>query len=260
MVKNIGGRIQKKSWGFSCDINGTVTQVPIGNTYTDPCSFLQGFFWSTNPSVSISASPSFGLREFGNDVSSPVLNATTTLWANPTSNLNQIIWRRGATILLDTTPTNPSWWSESYTDTGHTVSVNTTYSVEVVDGETRSGSASGSYSFVYPFYRGIASSGDIFDGITRTQITTLAGMNVYIQSQGNKSFTSSPTAQRYVFGYPASYGALTSIIDNNGFETISDYDVFTYNVVGLDTTSQSYRFYILKGDTTTTSFTNTYIF
>gem|GEM_PF-5158961 len=41
------------------------------------------------------------------------------------------------------------------------------------------------------------------------------------------------TNQVNVFMYPASYPVLTSILDNSSFETISNYDVYTTNIVTL---------------------------
>ena len=50
-------------------------------------------------------------------------------------------------------------------------------------------------------------------------------------------------SQKLYIAYPASYGALTSILDANLFEVISTFTVTTANITGLDGNPVSYRIY-----------------
>jgi hypothetical protein len=61
----------------------------------------------------------------------------------------------------------------------------------------------------------------------------VGGSNKLVETQGNKAIIDTMTNQVNVFMYPASYPALTSILDNTSFETISNYDVYTKNITSL---------------------------
>lgn len=218
-------------------------------------------FQSIDPNINIDANPSFGLKEFGNIVVDPQIIGNASTGQNPIGALTLMEFYRGnpsGTLLDDVTNPNPST-NYNTVDT-FSVSSNQDYLVKITDDQGRIDVASGSYRFVYPFYWGVVNDGDIFDGITRSQIISLSGMGVYVQNKSNKSVTTSPTAQRYCFMYPAIYGNLSTIIDNTGFDTISDYDIIDIDVQGLDGTTVVYRTYMLKDDTTQTNFTNQYNF
>lgn len=117
------------------------------------------------------------------------------------------------------------------------------------------------YTFVYPIFEWLVDNiSDIFDGMTRAQIATLP-LDTVVVSQQNRNVTTSPFAQRYAFVYPQSYWNLSSIIDNNWFETITDYTIVDFNLSSmLDWSTVPYRAYILNWLTTTNNFTNQYIF
>jgi len=214
-------------------------------------------FTSQDPNVWISASPSFGLREFGNDVVDPVITGSATTGQNPVGTLTLLEFVRWGVIDSVSDPLPSTNYS---TIDSFTVSGNQTYTANITDDQTRTGTASGSYSFVYPFYWGAIVDGEVFDGITRAELVALADVSLQVREQANALVTTTPTAQKYLFMYPASYWSLTSIIDDNGFETLPDYDIYDRQVIGLDATSQTYKVYILKGITTQASFTNNYKF
>jgi hypothetical protein len=98
-------------------------------------------------------------------------------------------------------------------------------------------SASASFTFVYPYYYGPGAVGltaAAVAGLTKDIRTSTASLN--------RVFTAT-AGQVYYFAYLASYGALTSILDENGFETIGDWTLRTEDITGLDATAQSYRIY-----------------
>lgn len=215
-------------------------------------------FASIAPNITISALPSNALRERGNDVVNPQITGRATLGQNPSGTLTLMEFFRGTTggTLFDN-EVNPTPATNYQKQDTFTVDNNQTYTVRITDSETRQDTASLTYTFTYPYYTGwVDEQSDIFDGITRAEILALSGINLLVATQGNKTVVSSPVNGRFCIMYPASYGALSEIIDDTGFDTITDYDTFTYDVVGLDGTTQSYRVYILKNDTTQTAFQN----
>ena len=71
-------------------------------------------------------------------------------------------------------------------------------------------------------------------GLTKRVITSTASRTESITASNSNVF---------YFAYPASYGALTSILDINGFETFPDWTLRTENITGLDGNAVSYRIY-----------------
>lgn len=94
--------------------------------------------------------------------------------------------------------------------------------------------------FVIPFYWGVTSDKDNIDFSTLTQDVT---------GKENKVYTYATVRQHPVFAYDADYNALSSIKDQNGFETISGWtktvqdgkNVYVFNNATTDP-SQKYTF------------------
>ncbi len=219
-------------------------------------------FTSIAPNISISFAPANSLRELGNDVVNPSITGNAILGQNPQGTLAVMEFFRGTTggMLFDSEINPTPSTSISKQDT-FTIVNNQAYTVRITDSEGRTDTATLNYNFTYPYFTGwVDESGDIMDGMTRAEIIALSGMNLLVATKSNKTVVSSPTNGRFCIMYPASYGALSEVIDNTGFDTITDYDTFTYDIVGLDGTTQSYRVYILKNDTTQSNFSNAFNF
>lgn len=199
------------------------------------------------PVVSLSVSPASGLREYGDTVSGVTLSAYTTKKTNPITSVS--FRRNGTTINIVSTPL-ANGGTEVYTDNTE-VNDNTTFSVIVSDGNL-SATASRVFSFVYPFYWGVGAK-----SLTPQQIQSLTKS---ITTKNNKTVTTSPVNQVYYFAYPSVYGDLSSILDQNGFETIDGYTKRIENFTMLDNTIQEYFVYEFNSLTTQTDFTNTYKF
>lgn len=73
------------------------------------------------------------------------------------------------------------------------------------------------------------------------------------------SFNYSPTVQVYYFCYPTSKGDLSSILDNNGFETLPGWTLRTESFVFAGLPNVTYNVYEFNNITTQVSFTNTFI-
>jgi len=167
----------------------TGTQVQVDGSLQD---WVNIHFPSMVQTITISAIPSFGLREFGDDVTNPQIIGNSGLGSNPAGSLTLMEWWRGAEGGTELNPdeANPTS-STNYTRTDtFTVSTNQSYTVKSTDDQTRTDTASGGYSFVFPFYWGVGDENtDIFDGITQAQILAITGMGKYVQTSGTKAVT-----------------------------------------------------------------------
>jgi hypothetical protein len=77
---------------------------------------------------------------------------------------------------------------------------------------------------VYPYFHSTSTTDFTSGG---TQLYT--GLTKVVQAQGNKTFTYNGTGYLY-FCYPSTYGALTSILDQNSFEQLGAFNVTTQTV------------------------------
>lgn len=245
-------KVREKDWweweAISFDWEYTTpTWVVSWNTVQQ---FIDLHFESVNPTLSISVSPYNSLREYWDDVTNPTINSTFNSWSNPTSPVSNFEYKRDATIIHDGTT------DDSFQDS-FVVSNRTIYKVTATDWEWRVVSNSKTYSFVYPFFWGVCPTWSIYDWITENDLVNISWVWKNITTKWNKSVTGSPNSERFVFLYPESYWNLSSIIDDNWFETISDYNVSVISITSmLDWTNVNYKFYELKSDTTQTDFTN----
>lgn len=113
------------------------------------------------------------------------------------------------------------------------------YSCRVKDnnnGKTING-GSVSFNHVYPFYYGVAASADAATG------TAVASMTKVVQAKGSKTFAFTANNQVCVIAYPASYGNITKVLDQNNFDVTSTFVKKTDTVTGLDRTGQQYNIY-----------------
>lgn len=198
-------------------------------------------------SISLISDPVASVREYGNTAPNVELTATTTRNTDDISVVN--FYCSGVVIKSVIPPIHPEGGIQTYID-NTLLSVTKTYYALVGDNTSTKNSNSITFTFVYPYYYGVGAP-----GLTGTQIAALTKLVAVV---GNKTTSNSPTIQVYYFAYPSSYPVLTSILDTNGFETISDYTIRTVSITGLDGTSQSYRVYEFNNLTTQTSFTIQY--
>ena len=192
------------------------------------------------PTISLAGTGSGTIREKGASLASAPLTATIVKRSDP---ILTVRFYRGVT-LIDTQVAGgaiPSGGVSTYTDTtGWTDNI--AFSAQVDDdgatgGPTTVTSNTVTYTFVYPYY---SDNGAV--GLTAAAVGGLTKSVIVSTATVNKTFTAAG-GEVFYFAYLASYGALTSILDVNGFETISDWTLTTSNITGLDATAQSYRIY-----------------
>lgn len=116
----------------------------------------------------------------------------------------------------------------------------------VTDGTTTDSTVTRTRTYVYPFFYGSAAAGQ-----TAQQLyTAFNPAGKIVKTKSNTTAAFAPVGQYYYFMYPAAYGALNVIYDQNGFNITADftYRIGTANedVAGLDTTSQPYIVYEFK--------------
>ena len=204
----------------------------------------------------LSTSPTWNsIYERGVDIAPITLTATTARSMNPTYPITTTVFKRaGSTIdtqLWDTTPL-------SFIET-NTVDNTVIFSEEVTNTQLYTATSSRTFTFVYPMYGWHSQAGDYLGWTDLASIeAVLTEKRVLVQS--NQTITDTFTTARNIFIYPASYPVLTSILDVNGFETISNYDVYTQSYTTRDSVSTLYRIYQLKNDTSQSLFSNTYKF
>lgn len=208
----------------------------------------------TAPLITLSASGNV-LREKGAAVTSTTLTAAITKRSDP---IDEVRFYLNPSTLLDTQTTGgaiPSGGNSTYNWTG-SFSDNTTFRAEVDDNGATGGpttvSSTTTFSFVYPYYRGAGAVG--------LSAASVAGLTKeVIASTANKVVSfSAANGDVFYFAYPASYGALTSILDVNNFETLPDWTLRTENITGLDGNAVSYRIYEFNNPVTAGSYQYTF--
>jgi hypothetical protein len=185
------------------------------------------------PQISLSCSPAQSVREKGTTVASVTMTATTTKRTDDITAVRH--YRNG--VLVDTEAAPAAGGGvETFTESTPFSDTMTFYS-QVDDGTSTVQSSTVTYPFVYPYYSGAGAP-----SLTAAQVAALTKDIRVSTASLNKSFTTA-NGDVYYFAYPASYGALTSILDENGFETFGDWTLRTENITGLDASAQSYRIY-----------------
>lgn len=108
--------------------------------------------------------------------------------------------------------------------------------------------------FASPTYNGVLANVNVNQANIKTLTKTIR------KKANDVNLQFSPILQRYIYAYPAIYGNLISIIDQNGFNVTSS---FTKNVISftlVDLSTESYNVYVSNSDTTQTNFKLTFNF
>lgn len=200
------------------------------------------------PTIELNINPNVSVKEIGETINSITLTATTT---KKLKDITKIQISRNGTIIRENSNPNVNGSVEIYTD-NTIINSTVTYSAEVFDEKSQK-EDSKTINFVYPFYIGNVSSITPPANIVKSLTKLLK-----IKSNTTQKFTLDNS--RFCIAYPKSYGDLTSILDQNNFETINLYNKTTVPIVGLNNVSVDYYVYTFKNLTTQTNFSNTYKF
>ena len=169
-------------------------------------------YYYVKPSInSFTATPNGGIFEVGHVVSAPI----TFNW-----NYNKDITTQ---TLTDCTLADETVRTATYnTD----ITTNKTFTLTASDGKNNV-SKSISYTFVNPYYTGVSST----DTLTETDITALTKK---VETKGNKTINYTTKQSYMVFAYPSGYGAIKSIIDQNGFNVTDSFVRSTVTVNSVE--------------------------
>jgi hypothetical protein len=195
------------------------------------------------PSISLSANVSPGIFEFGNNINSLTLNATTIKKSNP---ITLVEFYRGASLIHSVPSPNANGGLESYVET-NPITSSVSFSSKVGDGTQIITSNSISYTYVYPYYVGDTS-------MSTPDETTIKAMTKLIKTKSNTTRNYTITNSRFCIAFPSSYGNLTSVLDANLFNITGDFTIQTLNMTMLDSQVVSYKVYIFNNITTQTNF------
>ena len=181
-----------------------------------------------------------GLNLKGSTVTTPLITATIL---NPgTCTIDKIEFYRGTTLENTQnyiTGTNTYTYNTTDITSNETVSIKIYYTPKDITQTVTPLTYSANYRFVNNSYSGVLSNIP-----TATDIVTLS-QNL----KETRAFTGtfSPTNEYMVYAYPASFGNLTSIKDQNNFEYIS-----SYNKVTLTLNVENYLVYYRSNKITAT--------
>ncbi len=197
-------------------------------------------FSSVDPQTTLSLTPS-AVREKGDTLASILLSAAQVTGQNPVGTLTELLFKRGSSTIH--TIVNPSA-NETYNET-NAVTDTTTFSLQVTDSESRTDTHSRTITFLYPLIYLVGAA-----GLTAAQI--YSGATKILSASENRTISFTTANQVSYYAIPQSEGTFSSILDQNGFETISSWTRRDENIIGLDGSSHAYYIYEFQNLTTTT--------
>ena len=203
-------------------VNDTVGSA----TVEEALNKLISDYYYVKPSInSFTATPNGGIFEVGHVVSAPI----TFNWS-----YNKDITTQ---TLTDCTLADETVRTATYnTD----ITTNKTFTLTASDGKNNV-SKSISYTFVSPYYVGVSSTGTLTE-------TDIKALTKNVETKGDKTINYTTTQSYMVFAYPVSYDAISSIIDQNGFNVT---DSFVRNTV----TVNSVEYYVYCSNKCSGSYT-----
>lgn len=102
------------------------------------------------------------------------------------------------------------------------------------------------YTFAAPYFRGVCSAGKTF-----TSADVLA-LTKDLSVKAQKAYTYEMDNSAAVIAYPASYGALTRVLDQNNFNVTDSFIEQQVDVTSSAGTTTKYRVYVLANNNTAT--------
>ena len=190
------------------------------------------------PSCTVTFSNTNSLIKKGTSIN---ITITSKNFVKGTNDISKIEFYKGTNLENTQTYTTNS----AYTYTINDINTDTTLKVRVYDTEGKYKEVSTkSYKFVYPSYVGVSTT----DVLTETEITALTKK---LEAKGTKTVNYTTSQSYMVFAYPKSYGAINSIIDQNGFNVT---DSFIQNTLTIN----SVEYYVYISNQCSGSYTISY--
>lgn len=187
--------------------------------------------------------------EKGDTITLPLIDTNVTVRSNAFTSL--VLSRSGSAWTNVYTLPIVSGAQAQITDPAD-VTDTTTYTVTANDGVGPAVAETATYTFIYPYFYGSDA-----DGLTGAQIyTNLTKVINVLGADITHTFT--PDAERVYFAFPATYGTLGHIYDQNSNDVTADFTMSVVAITGLDSSAQNYNVYKIDhdiGDTMTITFT-----
>ena len=226
--------------------NVSVGGVKEGTTFAEGVSCTHMFksilIAKIPPKVTLEISPPTELYEKGESVSN--ITMTATLVKN-TDDITECKFLVGGTVVDTVTGSAiQKGGTVSYTYSG-TVTANTTFSVEVTDGENIV-TDSKTITFIAPYYYGVSETNSIVD---------VSNLTKRIDGKENQTVLYTANGEYVIFMYDATYPDLIEIEDINGFNYLGSF-VKSLTTIG----NNAYKVYISTYPTTNNNFEYTFKF
>jgi len=198
---------------------------------------------ATPPEFTFAGTPAAGLVKNGTAVTTPTLTVTCTSIGSNTARSYKIVKIDSEGTETEVVADTPLAVNTFNHITEDNLTTTTTYACIVSytddDGLVKTVSKTVKYEFVDPSFYGISNTATVDAAAVKAMTERLSKAAKYEWTGINM------TNQRVCYAYPASYGALTNIVDENNFKVIS-----SFNVLDLTIDDVAYKVYITK-DTAT---------
>ena len=224
------------------------------------------------PSINVSFS-NVGIKECGYEIPSSLMKLNITNKSDVTYTIDKTNFYLDSSLVGTDTGDKASFQYNYTTVIKSDVPKVFTPRAEVVYDSTRTTSGkNGTFQFVYASYYGMCN----VDTITNTIANNIISQWTVNNTSGAKTITegifskriSASRAfdytnvtlndQRFFYMYPASLGALTNILDGNGFKYLDSYTATTVTVNTTNGQSVPYLVYLLTDPTTNTGLIQKY--
>lgn len=206
------------------------------------------------PTISTSFSGT-GVKEMGTSVNGTTMALKITNLGAVTVPINEVrFYVNNALVDSQAFVDGKSDYKYAY---GDPISVNTSVKAELLYQTNQKSSGSGNFSFVYASYYGVTALPSISDTDATSLATSFSKSIKAVKSLNWENITLAD--ERFCYMYPASFGALSSIKDGNGFSQIDGYIVSTVNLTSpVNGNIVQYFVYLLKDSATGTGFKQIY--
>lgn len=211
-----------------------------------------------DPIISATFSNS-GVKQVGVQVPNTTMKLTITNLADVTRSIDKIEFYLDGT-LVDTQAfvAGQSVYQYNYTTPIiSNVPANIVAKAVLIYDTTKEVQKTGNFTFAYPSFAGVTTLATITDADATTLATTFT--KIIKTTKGYTWNNITVNDERFCYMYPISFGALTSIVDGNGFNQMDSYTRFTVNVTDATTSNvEPYYVYLLTDPTTGTGFKQVY--
>lgn len=232
--------------------------APSGTTFPEGQSFTEFAEKILRKDITPIISTSFtgvGIKEVGTIISGTTMMLNINNLKDITVPINEIKFYIN-NVLVDTQPfvQGQSKYSYGY---GQQITTNTKAKAELIYNKNSKVAGEGSFTFVYASYYGATALSTIDSAIASNLANTF---NKDVKNTKNFTWNNiTLNDERFLYFYPKSFGALTSIKDGNNFEQIQSYTRLEVDVTSpINGDIVPYYAYLLTDSVTGTGFKQIY--